>query len=99
MYELSILIPGRCEEWMSHTVADILKNKRGNTEIIVGIDEKWAGPGIEDHPDVTIFYSPVALGQRAMTNQLCRLSKSKYVMKLDAHCAVDEGFDVKMMED
>jgi len=33
-----------------------------------------------------------------MTNQLCRLSKAKYVMKIDAHCAVDEGFDVKMMQ-
>ena len=34
-----------------------------------------------------------------MLNQLCRLSKAKYVMKLDAHCSMDEGFVcVKMID-
>lgn len=97
-YDLSILIPARNEMFLAQTVKNILENKRGKTEILVGLDGQWSDPEIEDHPDVTIFYSPVSLGQRGMTNQLARLSKAKYVMKLDAHCALDEGFDVKMME-
>jgi hypothetical protein len=97
-YDLSILIPARNEMFLSRTVEDILKNRRGNTEVIVGLDGQWSNPPIGDFDDVTIFYSPVSLGQREMTNQLCRLSKSKYVMKLDSHCALDEGFDVKMMD-
>lgn len=98
-YDFSILIPARNEEFLARTVEDILKNKRGNTEILIGLDGKWADPGIPDHKDVTIVYYPQSIGQRAMTNQLCRLSRAKYVMKVDAHCAFDEGFDVKIMAD
>ena len=96
-YDLSILIPSRNEEFLARTVQDILEHKRGNTEIIVGLDGQWATPGLEDHKDVTIVYYPESIGQRAMTNQLCKVSTAKYVMKLDAHCALDEGFDVKLM--
>lgn len=98
-YDLSILIPARNEEWVSQTVKNILENKRGKTEVLVGLDGQWASPGIPDHPDVTIIYSSEAIGQRARTNQLCKASTAKYVMKLDAHCALDEGFDIKMMEE
>lgn len=97
MYDLSILIPARNEEFLALTVENLLKNKRGSTEIIVGLDGEWANPPLEDHPDLTVVYYPTSLGQRAMTNQLCRLSTAKYVMKIDAHVAVDEGFDVKMI--
>lgn len=100
-YMLSILIPARNEEWVSHTVEDILKNRRGKTEIIVGLDGAWTAPdtpGIPDHPDVRIVYVSPSRGQRGMTNLLCKLSKAKYVAKCDAHIAFDEGFDVKLME-
>jgi hypothetical protein len=97
-YDLSILIPARNEEFISNTVADILKNKRGRTEVIVGLDGAWAEPGIPDHPDVRIVYMAESIGQRAMTNRLARLSQAKYVAKTDAHCAFGEGFDVKLME-
>ncbi len=33
-----------------------------------------------------------------MLNQLCRLAKTKYVCKLDAHCSIDEGWDLKMLK-
>jgi hypothetical protein len=97
-YDLSILIPARNEMFTARTVQDIIEKKRGRTEVIVGLDGAWSDPGIEDHPDVRIVYQPIAIGQRAMTNKLARLSSAKYVMKVDAHCAFDEGFDVKLME-
>lgn len=97
-YDLSILIPARNEEWLARTVQDILEHKQGKTEIIIGLDGQWATPPIPQHADVTVFYSPVSIGQRGMQNQLARLSKAKYVMKLDAHCSMDDGFDVKMLE-
>lgn len=98
-YDLSVLIPARNEVFLSRTVEEILKNKRGKTEIIVVLDGAWADPPIEDHPDVTIIYNHEAVGQRAATNQACKISKAKYVMKIDAHSTVDEGFDVKLMAD
>jgi len=97
-YTLSIIIASRNEEFLAKTVENIIENKNDDTEIIVGLDEKWAKPPLVDHPDVTIYYVPVSLGQRAMCNQLCRLSKAKYIMKLDGHCTVDKDFDKKMIE-
>lgn len=98
-YDLSILIPARNEMFLARTVEDLLENKRGNTEVIVGLDGEWANPPVIQHEDVTVFYCNKSIGQRAMTNQLCRLSEAKYVMKIDAHCSVDEGFDIKMMSE
>lgn len=97
MYDLSILIPARNEMFTARTVQDIIEKKRGKTEIIVGLDGQWSDPGIEDHPDLRILYLAEPIGQRAMTNRLARLSRAKYVMKVDAHCSFDEGFDAKLM--
>jgi glycosyltransferase involved in cell wall biosynthesis len=98
MKDLSIIIPARSEEFLKLTVEDILKNKRGNTEIIVGLDGQWANPPIDQHPDVNVIYYPESIGQRAITNRCVMLAQGKYVMKVDAHCAFDEGFDIKMTE-
>ena len=97
MYDLSILIPARNEIWLSKTVENLLENIRGNTEIIVVLDGAWADPGIPENPRVTIVYLNQSIGQRAATNLACKLSSAKYVMKLDAHCAVSEGFDVDLL--
>ena len=97
-YDLSILIPARREEFLSLTVKDILKNKRGKTEVIVVLDGEWPNPPLEVHEDVTIIYEPASIGQRAAQNEAAKISQAKYVMKVDAHCSFDEGFDVKMIE-
>lgn len=97
-YNFSILVPARSEQFISNTVADILRNKRGRTEIIVGLDGEWSDPEIEDHPDVTVLHVAESIGQRAMQNKLAKLSKAKYVAKCDAHTAYSEGFDVELMK-
>ena len=97
--DLSIVIPaGKNEEWTSMTVDDILKNKRGDTEIIVVADGWWIEPRIIDHKDVRIIKLSEPIGQRKAQNLGVKLSRAKYVMKMDSHCAVEEGFDVKMLE-
>jgi len=97
--KLSILIPARNEEWLKNTVEDILKNIEDETEVLVGLDGKWADPALIQNDRVTVLYVPESIGQRAMTNRLAKLSKAKYVMKVDAHCSFDKGFDRKLIED
>lgn len=53
---------------------------------------------IADHEDLTLIFLPESIGQRAAQNLGVKLSKAKYVAKVDSHCAFDEGFDVKLME-
>jgi len=96
--DLSILIPARNEEFLGRTVEDLLANIEGNTEIIVVLDGyEVAVPTIPEDLRIRVINNLVSIGQRAATNQACRLSEAKYVMKIDAHCAVDKGFDVKMI--
>jgi glycosyltransferase involved in cell wall biosynthesis len=99
MTDLSILIPSRNEQFLSRTIQDILENMRGDTEIIAVLDGAWAEPSVSQNDRVTLVYHNQSIGQRAATNEAARLSTAKYLMKVDAHCAFDEGFDVKMMAD
>ena len=97
MTDLSVLIPARNEMWLRRTVEDVLSNIRGNTEVIVVLDGAWAEPQLVPHERVTVIHRPESIGQRAATNEAARVSTAKYVMKLDAHCMVGEGFDVKLL--
>ena len=96
--ELSILIPARNEEFLARTIEDILSNIEADTEVIAVLDGEWANPGIDQNERVNVIYVPESVGQREATNLAYNLSSGKYVMKVDAHCAFDKGFDRKMIE-
>jgi len=96
--ELSILIPARNEEWLSRTIEDILEHIEADTEVIAVLDGRLADPVIKQHKRVSVVFLQENIGQRASINLACRLSKAKYIMKVDAHCSFDQGFDRKMIE-
>ena len=97
-YELSVLVPARNEEFLGRTIQDVLEHAKGNTEIIAILDGYLPDPPLSVSDKVTVIYNPVAVGQRAGANQAAKIARGKYVMKVDAHCAFDDGFDVKMLE-
>lgn len=97
MADLSVLIPARNEEWLKQTIDDILAHAEGDTEVIAVLDGAWADPPIPQHPKVTVVYHPESIGQRAAINEAARISQAEFVMKCDAHCAFDQGFDIKLM--
>lgn len=98
MAELSLLIPSRSEMFLLQTIEDVLKQSRADTEIIAVLDGEWANPAVPQHPRVNIFHTGSVVGMRAATNYAARIASGKYFMKVDAHCAFDEGFDRKMLE-
>lgn len=97
--DLSVIIPARNEEFLGKTVDDILVNAEADTEVIVILDGYWPEPPIQDHPKVTVVHHTTPIGQRGATNEGARMSRAKYVMKADAHCSFDKGFDVKLIQD
>jgi len=97
--DLSVIVPGRNEQFMRHTVDDVLAHSSDGTEVIAVCDGGWPEPPLQDHPRLQVIHFTEPVGQRAATNAGARLSRAKYIMKLDAHSATDEGFDVKMMKD
>jgi hypothetical protein len=84
--------------FLKETIEDIVKNRRAETEVIALLDGEWANPPVPQLPNVNIIYVPKAVGQRAGANIAARLSRAKYIMKVDAHCSFDEGFDQKMLD-
>jgi len=97
--DLSVLIPARNEMFLGKTIEDILSSIEGNTEVIVILDGYKPDPPLKSDPRVTLIYHTESIGQRAATNEAAKLSKAKYLMKCDAHCAFDKGFDVKMIQE
>lgn len=96
--DLSILIPARNEMFLARTIEDILQNIEADTGVIAVLDGGWADPPIPQHDRVNVVYVPESIGQRAAANLAAKLAKAKYVMKIDAHCSFDKGFDRKMLE-
>lgn len=95
--QLSILIPARNEQFLSLTVSDLLRNIRSDTEILVALDGAPALAPLPEDDRVHVLAFPVSIGQRAATNALARMAQGRYLLKVDAHCAFDEGFDAKML--
>ena len=98
-YDLSILIPARQEMFLKNTIDNIFANIEGNTEVIAILDGNWPIEPIPDHEDLRLIYNCQSVGQRAATNQGAKISNAKYLMKCDAHCSFDSGFDIKMMNE
>lgn len=96
MFELSIVIPSRLEEFLSKTVEDLLAHTSDKTEILVGLDG-YDEPNLPYHPRLRVLKVSESIGQRALQNRLVEMSTAKYVAKTDAHCAFDEDFDTKML--
>lgn len=95
--KLSILIPSRNEEWLAETLTDLLKNIRGNTEIIAIIDGEKYPKELPQDERLTVIELPKSIGQRAATNLAARIATGDYYMKTDAHTAWSKGFDVALM--
>lgn len=99
MSNLTIIIPARNEAYLEKTIQSILTNKRGDTNIIVVLDGYIPEPQIEmNSEDVTFLHYEESIGQRQAINEAAIRTDAKYIMKLDAHCAVAEGFDVELMK-
>ncbi|MGB2864817.1 MAG: glycosyltransferase family A protein, partial [Sedimentisphaerales bacterium] len=96
MDKVSILIPARNEIYLSKTIENILSNARGDIEIIVVCDGYQPEPSLPDDDRIIEIRNCRAKGQRQAINEAARVASGKYILKLDAHCAVDEGFDVKL---
>jgi len=61
------------------------------------LDGYWPDPGLKDDPRLVLIHRSEPLGMRNGITSAAAIAKGKYLMKIDAHCMVDEGFDVKLV--
>jgi glycosyltransferase involved in cell wall biosynthesis len=97
---LSVIIPARNEPYLEKTIRNVLENARGEVEVLTVLDGWLPDPQIHIEDErAKFFHFPESIGQRQAINYAAGKAQGEYVMKLDAHCAVDEGFDLKLAAD
>ena len=97
---LSVIIPARNEIYLEKTIRSVLDAAEGEIEILVILDGYLPDPVIHMNDSRVIFYPfKESIGQRAAVNFGAKVAKGNFIMKLDAHCSVDKGFDVKLAAD
>jgi glycosyltransferase involved in cell wall biosynthesis len=75
----------------------LCQKARGDIEIIAVLDGYWP-TRIADDKRVHYIHFTKPRGMRPGLNAACAIATGDYVMKLDAHCMVSEGFDVVLAE-
>lgn len=100
---VSIIIPDRNgQPYLQQTINSLLERAEGDIEIIVVCDGTWPNPPLKDDKRVNIIHHGTVfnnLGLREGINRGVAVSKGKYILKIDEHCMVDQGFDKKLKAD
>lgn len=93
--KLSVIIPARNEIFLNKTVDGLFENAAEEVEVIAVLDGYWPESDLMPKSNKNLKYihwgSP--RGMRASINAAATLATGKYIMKIDAHCLVAEGYD------
>lgn len=97
---LSVIIPSRNEKYLKKTIEDLLVQAVDAIEIIVILDGYWI-PTDEFVNDKRVSYIHYTnpRGMRNAINKGVALSRGEFIMKSDAHCKFEKGFDIQMKAD
>lgn len=99
MSRVSVIIPGRCEQYFQQTIDSCLESARGDIEVIPVIDGNLSDSHVEVKDDrVKPIFLDKSIGQRAAYNLGVEKSTGDYIMKIDAHALMGIGFDVMLAE-
>lgn len=95
---LSVLIPARNEPFLNKTIKCALHAAQGDVEVVVLLDgDPPAKPAPEwEHVRVLENEEPQGIG--AASWRMANEARGEYIMKLDAHCSLADGFDVALKE-
>jgi glycosyltransferase involved in cell wall biosynthesis len=99
---LSIIIPSRDARFLQKTIDDLIAKAEGEIEIIVVLDGYWPNPIIKDSPKVIVAHQGTVHNHKGMRDGInagVRLARGEYIMKIDEHCMLDQGYDLKLIAD
>ena len=99
MSKVSVVIPSRNERFLAPTIQDVLSKSRGDIEVIAILDGYWPDPPLPEDPRLKLAHFGVARGMRPGINAGIEVATGDYILKLDAHCMLAEGFDVTLLAD
>ena len=89
----SIIIPSRNERFLPNTVGEVLSKARGEIEVLAVLDGYWPDPPLPADPRLHVLHRGKAQGMRPGINAAASVARGDFLMKLDGHCMLAEGFD------
>ena len=99
---VSVIISSRVDQYLQKTIDDLLAKAEGEIEIIVVLDGYWPDTTLKDDSKVIILHQGMVhdnIGMRSAINAASEIARGEYLMKIDEHCIVDQGFDLKLIAD
>lgn len=96
---VSVLIPSRNEQFLQKTIDGVFKKAKGDIEVVVYLDGYWTDPVLKHDPRLVVVHKSKVCGMRSGINSAAAVAKGEYLLKLDGHCLLDEGFDMKLKAD
>lgn len=94
--KLSIIIPSYRDVYLSNTIDSVLRSSKDDIEIIVFLDEYDKLQPLNNDRRVKYIKSYLNMGMRYAINESVKASSGEFIMKLDSHCDIMEGFDVML---
>lgn len=93
---VSVLIPARNEPSLARTIRDVLAQAAGEIEVVAVCD--GYAPDLPADPRLVVLHHACPAGMRVSINEAADRATGTILVKLDAHCAVAQGFDVALAE-
>lgn len=96
---VSIIIPSCKERFLPQTISDLLAKAHGDIEVIAVLDGYWPDQRLVEDKRLVLLHRGTQLGMRAGINAAAQIARGSYLLKIDAHCMVEDGFDLKLKAD
>lgn len=94
--KVSVIIPARKEPYLLQTLNDLYAGAAGSIEVLVVLDGWVPEYEIPERPGLKILSNTRPRGLRYCLNKAAEVVTGKYLMKIDAHCTIDEGWDAEL---
>ena len=99
---LSVIIPDRNEQFLKKTVDDLLTKAEEPIEVIVVMDGIWNKNFDWNKENIVVIHHGTvqnSRGMRASINAGVAVAKGEYIMVLDGHCMMSQGYDKVLKAD
>ena len=93
MSKVSVIIPVRKELYLRETVKDLYANAADEIEVLVVLDGEPPEYKIPRRKGLRTLRNKTVIGMRDCINAAAEVATGEYLMKLDAHCSIGEGWD------
>lgn len=99
MAKTSVLIPSRNERFLNTTIHEVLSKATGEVECVVLLDGAPPTEPLPEDARLVVLENAEPKGNIYGVKRMVHAASGKYIMKLDAHCMLGEGYDEALQAD